>query len=113
MSENHYEIIQKASELSELIKSHDISRQYDESLAKLSKDRAAQNLLEKLVLVGKKLNEKASKGENQTLGPSAESTLLNEQLEKNELVKSHILIQKQYLNMIHLTMEKIKNPVEE
>jgi len=106
--DNYNEIIEKAKELAGLIEKHDATRRYKESLEKMKGDVTAQNLLVRLVKLGEEISTPGSDDLSGT-GP-AEKELLGKELEQNELVKSHILIQKEYLDLINKVQYKIKNP---
>jgi len=108
--EDYSEIIKKARELSILIKEHEITRRYRETSEKIKNDVSAQRLLEKLVMLGRDLNEQLLKGEEAKAG-EAELEFLKSEFEKNILVKEHLLAQKEYLNMLKSIQERIKNPI--
>ncbi len=105
---NYDEIIQKAKELAGLIEKHPITKKYHESMEKMKMDIASQKLLERLVRLGEEISLQ-SKDVSGT-GP-AERELISKELEENDLVKSHLLIQKEYLDMINKIQYKIKNPL--
>ena len=103
-------IIQKAKELSELIKDHEISKKYSESLFKISHDRNAQDLLSRLINLGKTLSEGYSAGSSLSEN-SAEYLLLKTELEQCDIVKQHIIVQREYLNLLQNILTRIKNPL--
>lgn len=111
--ENFEIIIDKARELSKMIENSEISNNYFESIIMMQKDSKAQKLLSKLIVLGKELNEAINSGEKESLPGGAEAELLREEIGKNELVKNYILSQKNYVNLIKLVQERIKNPIEE
>ncbi|PKL37346.1 MAG: hypothetical protein CVV44_17080 [Spirochaetae bacterium HGW-Spirochaetae-1] len=110
MSEDYSDIIAKANELSSLIKNHDITDRYHEIQEDMKRDHKSQELLARLVMLGEELTRKGRQGEPIQAEKSSEYILLQQELEKNELVKDFILRQKEYLNMIHLMQDRIKNP---
>lgn len=110
--ENYDEIIARAKELSELINNHEVTRRYRESLENMKGDPVAQKLLTELIVLGRDINESLSSGEASDKHGSAEIELLKQEFEKNETVKNHILVQREYLNLINSVQDKIKNPGE-
>jgi len=113
MKEDYSKIIEKAKELSVLIKEHEITQSYDKSIEEMKKDIRAQELLAKLVMIGRDLDQMAQEGGDMQTEQSAENQMLREELENNKMVKQHIMAQKQYLSMIQIMQERIKNPVVE
>ena len=105
-------IIDKANELSNLMKNHKITIDFMKSAEEIKQDRRTQTLLEKLVFEGEKLNEKINSGDDVILDNTYEIELLKAELEENEMAKNHIIIQKEYLNMINTVLERIKTPIE-
>ncbi|HOP63505.1 MAG TPA: YlbF family regulator [Spirochaetota bacterium] len=110
--ENYDEIIAKARELSELINNHEITRRYLDSLEKMKDDAGAQKLLSELVMMGRNINNSLTSGDSSERPGVAEMELLKAEFEKNETVKNHLLAQREYLNLISMVQERIKNPVE-
>jgi len=108
--EDYSEIINKARELAELIREHPITTRYRETSDRMKNDVSAQRLLEKLVMLGRDLNEQILKGEVAKAG-GAELELLKIEFEKNALVKEHLLAQKEYLDLLKNIQEHIKNPI--
>jgi len=111
--ENFDRIIEKARELSQMIENSDIAREYYDGIELMQKNVKAQNLLSKLVSLGRELNESISSGDASLSPGGAEIQLLREEIEKDDLVKNYILAQKNYVNLLKLVQEKIKNPVDE
>ncbi len=110
MNNDYNEIILKAREISSLINNHEITKKYKETQMKIQKDAKANELLRKLIAVGAELTQDADKqGAVGNISP-AENQLLMEDMEKSPVVKDFILAQKEYLNMLNLVIEKIKNP---
>jgi len=109
--EDYKDIISKAKELSYLIENHEITKKYRETITKMSNDIAAQKLLADLVMLGRDINEQLLKGELQT--KQAELEILKKEFEQNEIVKEHLLCQKEYLLLIKSVQDRIKNPIEE
>ena len=102
-------IIEKARELAVMIENHDITIRYRESLEKMKNDAAAQRLLAELIRIGGEIN--ALNETNQDSAPGrAELEILQVEFEKNQTVKNHILVQKEYLDLIKMVQERIKNP---
>ncbi len=110
--ENYDKIIAKAVELSELINNHQVTVRYRESLEKMQRDPMAQKLLSELILLGRDINESLSSGEASEKHGAGEVELLKQEFEKNETVRNHILVQREYLNLVNSVQEKIKNPEE-
>ncbi len=110
MSDNYENIIIMARELSDMIKSHEITIHYNASLELIKKDKSAIELLEKLVIYGRELNEQHARGCEIMPESSQEVQLLRDELDKNVKVKNHLLCQKEYLNMLQEVMNRIKNP---
>ena len=103
-------IIEKASLLSKMIEEHEITIKYTASLEKMKSDKKAQELLAKLVIMGRDLNEKMLNNENPVFEAQAEKELIMKELEENPIVKEHVLIEKEYILMISQIQEQIKNP---
>lgn len=102
-------IVQKAKELAVMIENHDITIRYRESLEKMKHDATAQRLLAELIRIGGEINSIRGTETESTIG-KAELELLKDEFENNKTVKDHILVQKEYLDLIKLVQEKIKNP---
>ena len=111
--ENFDIIIDKARELSQMIEDSEIANDYYESIKMMQKDAKAQQLLSKLILLGKELNEAINSGEKDSLPGGAEAELLRNEIGENDLVKNYILAQKNYITIIKLVQERIKKPIEE
>lgn len=109
MTEEIALIVQKARELSVMIKGHEISKKYSESLYNISRDRKAQNLLSKLINLGRTLTEGYPAGAHQE--DSAEQMLLKAELEECDIVKQHLVIQREYLNLLKNILARIKDPI--
>jgi cell fate (sporulation/competence/biofilm development) regulator YlbF (YheA/YmcA/DUF963 family) len=105
-------IIEQARELSQMMEKSDIAHEYYESINKMQQDGKAQQLLSKLIILGRELNDAISAGDEGKVTGGAEAELLREEIENNDLVKNYILAQKNYVNLIKLVQERIKNPVE-
>lgn len=103
-------IIIRASELALLIRDHDITREYEESLKKIQHDRTAQEIISELIRMGEDLQSRAQKGEPLFIDQAAEKEMLRQKMEDNPLVKNHLITQKRYLNLMNLVLERIKNP---
>lgn len=96
-----------------MIEKSDIALEYFESINKMQQDVKAQQLLTKLISLGRELNEAISSGNEGEVTGGAEAELLRAEIEKNDLVKNYILAQKNYINLIKLVQERIKNPLED
>jgi len=105
-------IIEKAKELSQMMEKSDIALDYYDCIAKMQQDSKAQQLLSRLISLGRELNEAISSGDEGRVTGGAEAELLREEIENNELVKNYILAQKNYMNLIKLVQDRIKNPIE-
>ncbi|OHD63009.1 MAG: hypothetical protein A2176_09280 [Spirochaetes bacterium RBG_13_51_14] len=103
-------IIEKAKELSSLIRNHDTAQQYRDCRELMRNDRKAQELYAKLVELGKELNAVADAGGTFETQPSSEHDLLQRELDRNPLVKDYIRCQKEYLELLKKVIDKIKNP---
>lgn len=112
MSKDLEQVIVKAIELSHLIQKHPATVRFEEARELMQKDVKSQQLLDRLISLGKILNEKAIAGEEAFIEENEEMMELKIQLEKNSLVKSFISSQKEYLGLIHTLIEKINNPDE-
>ncbi len=105
-------IIDKARELSKCIEESEIAVDYYNNIQLMQKDVNAQQLLSRLVLLGKELNEAINSGDEDSFPGGAEAELLREEIRENDLVKNFILAQKNYLNLIQMVQDRIKNPIE-
>ncbi|MCL2155123.1 MAG: YlbF family regulator [Leptospirales bacterium] len=104
-------IIEKAKELASMIKNHEISLRYRDSLAKMKQDAASQKLLMELIRIGGELNNSMDTNSDPIMG-KAESEILKNEFNNNKLVKDHILIQKEYIDFIKKIQDRIKNPIK-
>lgn len=102
-------IIEKAKELAKMIDSHQITVKYRESLERMKQDAAAQRLLAELVRIGGEIKNSDGTETGASAG-RAELTLLKDEFDRNQTVKDHILIQREYLNFIKQIQDRIKNP---
>ena len=102
-------IIEKTMELASMIKDHEISLRYRDSLEKMKQDAISQKLLMELVRIGGELNNSADDNSEPIVG-RAESEILMNEFYNNKLVKDHILVQKEYVNLIKTVQDRIKNP---
>ena len=112
IEEAYPEIIEKARKLAQLLKAHPVTRRYEESIETMKGDRNAQGVLEKIVMLGRDLNEKLQGDDTAGPGP-AEQMLLKEELDKHPEVQEHIIAQKDYLVMIQKVQELIREPEKE
>ena len=108
--EDYSEIIQKAKELSDLVNSHEITIRYKESLEKLQKDAQSQRLLTELVRIGREVSESMNSPEADKSYGVAELDMLKRELDANMFLKDHLVIQRQYLDLISQVQKRIKNP---
>jgi len=107
--ENYNFIIEKARELARMIENHEITVKYRESVEKMKNDAVAQRLLAELIRIGGEINAiNETNAESSTV--RAELEILKDEFENNTTVKDHILAQKEYLNLVKMIQEKIKNP---
>jgi len=102
-----------AAELSDLIRYNKITIDYNENLKKMNDDNKSQELLSRLISIGKELNEKSIRGETVQAKESIKNELVKKDLEKNDLVKSFIKSQKLYFDLIQKVIEKVNNPATE
>lgn len=110
--EEYKEIIEKARELSFMIRDHEYTENYRETLDSMKADVGAQKLLADLIRVGRELAENVDSDEDKKKEISRENDYLNQEVKNNDTVKNHILAQKQYLDLITQMQERIKNPHE-
>lgn len=103
-------IIEKARELSASIRGHELTRRYNECLARMNKDRTAQELYMKLISMGKELNDIMAAGGIVQRPQTSEYELMQKDLENNPLVREYIQAQSEYLDLLKKVTEKIKNP---
>ncbi|OHD70150.1 MAG: hypothetical protein A2W19_05010 [Spirochaetes bacterium RBG_16_49_21] len=111
MQEDISRIIEKARELSDSIRSHAITRSYDEIREKMRSDRNAQELYAKLVMMGKEISMLLAREEKIEAKDSSEYELLREELDHNPLVKEYIQTQREYLDLLKKVIERIENPL--
>ena len=110
MPENIQHIIDKARELSDSIKNHEITLRYKNILLKMSKDRKARDLYAELVRMGKEINAALAREEKTEPRSSSEYEALRIELEQNPLIKECIRLQREYLDLLKKIIERIKNP---
>lgn len=103
-------IIEKAKELSASIRGHELTRRYNECLARMNNDRTAQDLYMKLISMGKELNDIMAAGGVVQQPQSSEYELMQRDLGENPLVTEYIQAQSDYLDLLKRVIEKIKNP---
>jgi len=108
MEKNEF-IIEKARELARMIENHEITVRYRESLEKMKNDAVAQRLLSELIRIGGEIQNQSGTDAESSTG-KAELEILKDEFEKNKTVKDHILIQKEYLDLIKMVQDRIKNP---
>ena len=109
IEETYPEIIAKARELAGLLKAHEVTKRYEESLDKMKGDKEAQEILEKMVMMGRDINARLQGDDGGTAG-EAEQMLLKEEMEKHPIVQEHIVAQKDYLAMVQKVQELIRDP---
>lgn len=102
-------IVEKARELARMIENHEITLRYRESVEKMKHDAVAQRLLAELVRIGGELNKISGTDAEMTTG-KAELEMLKNEFDNNQIVKDHILSQKEYLDLIKMVQDRIKNP---
>jgi len=107
--ENYSFIIEKAKELARMIENHEITVRYRESLEKMKSDAVAQKLLAELIRIGEEIKNLSETDAESSTG-RAELEILKDEFEKNKTVKDHILVQKEYLELIKMVQDRIKNP---
>ncbi len=107
--EKYEAIIEKAKELAGLIENHEITVRYRESLERMKHDAAAQRILAELIKIGGVIKNQVRADEDSSIG-RAELEILKDEFEKNKTVKDHILVQREYLDLINNIQERIKNP---
>jgi cell fate (sporulation/competence/biofilm development) regulator YlbF (YheA/YmcA/DUF963 family) len=103
-------IINKAKELSQLITEHPITKEYQTLHDKVQNDRIAQEILSRLIALGRELSEQGQQGKPVQTEQNAENKLLQIELEKNSLVKEFLQSQKTYLQFIQQIQAKIQHP---
>ena len=102
-------IVAKARELARMIENHEITVRYRDSVEKMKHDAVAQRLLAELVRIGGELNKISGTDAEMTTG-KAELEMLKNEFDNNTIVKDHILSQKEYLDLIKMVQDRIKNP---
>ena len=103
------EIIDKAVELKSLINENHITISFEEGKKAISNDAEAQKILSKLIQTGEKLSQTIYNQDSRE-NYSEELALLEKEMEAHPVVKEFLTHQKQYLNMLQLVIEKIKEP---
>lgn len=104
-------IIEKTAELALILREHPAAKEYAATSETMSKDRQSQKLLEKLVFLGRDINEKISLEIEVSIEKNAEYELMKREFESNEIVKRHILSQKEYLILLNRIIALIKDPI--
>lgn len=104
-------IISKARELSDLIEKHEVTVKYRDSIEKMKKDITAQKILAELVRIGGELNEQHQNDPGMLTG-RAELEILKDEFDRNGIVREHILVQREYLDLIKKVQDRIRNPVK-
>jgi len=102
------EILEKARELSHLLRQHPVAVHYFALLREMNDNSEAQELLNRLVTYGRDLNQKMARGEY-----SPEDNMAAEIPADHKdlpLVKDFINAQKKYLLLVNSLMDKIQNP---
>lgn len=102
------EILQKARELSNLLRQHPVSLHYFALLREMNDNSEAQELLNRLVTYGRNLNEKIARGEYSPEDNNSEEIPADHR--DLPLVKDFINSQKKYLALVHSVMDKVENP---
>jgi cell fate (sporulation/competence/biofilm development) regulator YlbF (YheA/YmcA/DUF963 family) len=110
MPDNIRLIIEKAKELSDLIKGHQATLNYNDLQMKMNADQKAQELYARLVMMGREINFRLARGDMEDNSQSSEYELLNKELEQNPLVKEYIRCQRAYLDLLKQVTDRIKNP---
>ncbi len=110
MPDNIQLIIERAKELSNLIKSHPATLAYDEARMKMNADRKAQDLYSKLVIRGREINSRLADTKIEDNAPTSEDEMLHNALKQNPLVIEYIRSQTEYLDLLKNVLERIKNP---
>jgi len=111
MTQNYDNIIKEAKKLVTLIKNHEITTQYQTSLTEINKNIKSQELLNKLVLLGKEINDQLSQSKKISPTQTKEFESLKNELNKNNLVKTHISNQNAYSKMLQEIIDLIKDPL--
>lgn len=102
-------IIEKAKELARMIENNEITVKYRESLEKMKSDAVAQRLLAELIRIGGEIQAQSGT-ESESSAGKAELEILKDEFDNNKTVKDHILVQREYLDLIKMVQERIKNP---
>lgn len=108
MNEKTDQIIEKAKQLSLLISEHPSTCEYTETTEKMKKDFTSQRLLERLVFLGRDINEMALSGQPPELKKNQEYEFIKNELDGNQLVKRHITAQKEYLALLKGVIQRIR-----
>lgn len=102
-----------ARDLSGLIQDHPVTHRYREALLLIKDDAGSLELLTRLIGLGKELDRKAREGKDVAADSSPENEYLRRELAGNDLVKTFIASQKEYLNLVREVIDRIKNPRED
>ena len=102
-------IIKKTDELSDLIKTDPIFLRYNESIQELKGDSKAQEILNKLISLGKEISD-----QDESIAPgystAAEQKVLEEELVKHPVIKKHLVAQREYISLLQAVIQRIQNP---
>jgi cell fate (sporulation/competence/biofilm development) regulator YlbF (YheA/YmcA/DUF963 family) len=107
MSRNSDRIKTLAAELARLIHGCPIAERYRDSLMRISKDRKSQDLLERLVAMGRIISGGSSASDDTGM---SEYRQIQDELDTDPHVKSHLLAQREYLNLLQAVIDRIRNP---
>ena len=110
MPDNIQLIIEKAKELSGLIKDHQVTQNYNDLQMKMNADQKARELYARLVMMGREINSRLASDDMEVNNQSSEYDLLHSELEQNPLVKEYIRCQRKYLDLLKQVIDRIKNP---
>ncbi len=94
-------------ELAKQIAESPINVRYRESLKRIASDMQSRELLEKLIVMGRDISDGSFASGDMA---KSEYRQLQEALNADPLVKKHLLVQREYLNLLQSVMDRIRNP---
>ncbi len=106
------DIMEKANELGDLIRENEDVKEFYRLQGLFENDKTSQELLTTLIQIGAELSEKGNNGEEVSLEEKAEYKLLEDEMEKNPLVKDYILAQKNYFKILQEIQDAIRGQLK-
>ena len=112
MEHEQERILELAAEIAKLIEGHPVTVEYRSMLEVMRRDADSLDLLEKLVALGRNLNEMAKGGREIEIVATDENRRIEERLRENSMVKAFIGAQKSYFNLVNQVIGRINHPKE-